>query len=267
MDNRVHTAHSRKIGLALSGGGVRGLAHIGVIKALAELGIQPSIVAGVSAGSIVGAGLAAGMGWRQLAAMARSVFWPSLLHGRYLERFCANYLPGTFADLSLPFIALATAVPERKTVTISEGRLASAISASCAIPYLRRPVALEGRQLVDGGVACVLPSSICRELSAEYVIASDVWEYSSLMRTVGCHPARAAHRIFYPEHYLDALNSTDLHIHPYIPLIGYVPGTAAIERLIAAGEVAAYRALAGLRSGLIEQSRCSLPDSTKSSYI
>jgi NTE family protein len=92
-----HLVRSRKIGLALSGGGVRGLAHIGMIKVLAETGIQPFIIAGVSAGSIVGAGLAAGMDWREMAAMARSVFWPNLLHGGQLERFCAKHLPETFS--------------------------------------------------------------------------------------------------------------------------------------------------------------------------
>jgi NTE family protein len=192
---------SRKIGLALSGGGVRGLAHIGVIKALTEAGIQPVVIAGVSAGSIIGSGLAAGKDWRGLADMARSVFWPSLLHGGRLERFCAEHLPETFAKLSLPFAAVATAVPGRQVVTITEGRLGSAISASCAIPYLRRPVAREGRRLVDGGVACVMPSKACRELGADFIIASDVWEYSSLMRAIGCHPARPAHGRFYPEHY------------------------------------------------------------------
>ncbi len=237
---------SSKIGLALSGGGVRGLAHIGVIKTLTEAGIQPVFIAGVSAGSIVGAGLAAGKDWRGLADMARSVSWPSLLHGGRLERFCAEHLPETFAKLSLPFAAVATAVPERQVVTINEGRLGSAISASCAIPYLRRPVAREGRRLVDGGVACVMPSTACRELGAEFIIASDVWEYSSLMRAVGCHPARPSHGRFYPEHYRRALNHTDLHIHPSIPMTGYAPGAAAIERMIAAGAEAAHRALACL---------------------
>jgi NTE family protein len=237
---------SRKVGLALSGGGVRGLAHIGVIKALNEAGIQPVIIAGVSAGSIVGAGLAAGLDWRGLADMARSVFWPSLLHGRSLERFCAKHLPETFAKLSIPFAAVATAVPDRQAVMIIEGPLGSAISASCAIPYLRRPVARDGRRLVDGGVACVMPSTTCRELGAEFIIASDVWEYSSLMRAIGLHPARPAHSSFYPEHYRSALHHTDLHIHPSIPVAGYAPGVAAIERMIAAGAEATRRALTHL---------------------
>lgn len=246
VNNTLHMFRARKIGLALSGGGVRGLAHIGVIKALTEAGIQPVIVAGVSAGSIVGAGLAAGKDWRGLADMARSVFWPSLLHGGRLERFCAKHLPETFAKLSLPFAAVATAVPERQAVMIIEGRLGSAISASCAIPYLRRPVAREGRRLVDGGVACVMPSMACRELGAEFIIASDVWEYSALMRAVGRHPARPSHSRLYPEHYRSAFHLTDLHIHPFIPVTGFAPGAAAIERMIAAGAEATRRALARL---------------------
>jgi NTE family protein len=59
-------------------------------------------------------------------------------------------------------------------VIITEGNLGSAISASCAIPYLRRPLAREGRQLADGSVTCVMPSTACRELGAEFIIASDV---------------------------------------------------------------------------------------------
>jgi NTE family protein len=241
-----HILRSKQIGLALSGGGVRGLAHIGVIKVLAETGIQPVMIAGVSAGSIVGAGLAAGMDWREQAAMACSVFWPSLLHGGQLERFCAKHLPETFSQLTLPFAAVATAVPERRAVTITNGHLASAISASCSIPYLRRPVSREGEYLIDGGVACVMPSVTCRELGAEFVIASDVWEYSSLLRTLGCHPSHPRHSRFYPQHYRVAVHHTDLHIHPSIPLKGYVPGITAVERMITAGEDAARRALARL---------------------
>lgn len=228
---------------------MRGLAHIGVIKALAEAGIRPAFIAGTSAGSIVGAGMAAGMSWEDLAAMARSVFWPDLLHGGRLERFCAGHLPENFSQLSHIFVAVATSTPDRRVVAIKEGHLASAISASCAIPYLRRPVEREGERLVDGGVACVMPSAICFEQGAEFVIASDVWEYSSLMSALGCHPASDSHRRFFPRHYRLAVSRTDLHIRPSIPLSGYVPGAAAIERMIAAGEDAALRALALLHDG------------------
>src|SRR5205807_3030879 len=129
-------------------------------------------------------GLASGMGWRELADMARDVFWPSLLHGGRLEQFCQKHLPRSFADLQLPFAALATALPGRRVITLTSGKLASAINASCCIP-VRRAVRLNGQKLKDGGLVCVLPSLVCREMGANFVIASDVWEVSAFMRGVG----------------------------------------------------------------------------------
>ena len=116
---------TKRIGLALSGGAVRGIAHIGVIKALTELGLYPTVIAGTSAGSLVGAGFAAGKDWQALAEMACSVFWPSLLNGRMLERFCERHLPATFEQLSMPFAVTATAFPAKRLVALTSGRLAS----------------------------------------------------------------------------------------------------------------------------------------------
>ncbi|MGH9845281.1 MAG: patatin-like phospholipase family protein [Blastocatellia bacterium] len=238
----MHNLHPRRVGLALSGGGVRGLAHIGVIKALEDLGLQPVVVAGTSAGSLVGAGLAAGMNWRELAAMARSVFWPSLFNGRRLEAFCTRHLPATFGDLCLPFAAVATEIRSRRVVAITEGPLASAISASCAVRVVRRAVVRDGRRLKDGGYVCVMPSVVARELGAEFVIASDVWELSGLLRGAGCHPL---HPLF-PAHYRAAVRGTDLLVQPEIPLACHAPTKSAIDRLIAAGERATHRALSRL---------------------
>src|SRR5512142_525560 len=125
-----HQFPSHRIGLALSGGSVRGLAHIGVVKVLSEAGIQPAVITGTSAGSLIGAMLAAGMEWSEIAALARKTFWPKLLHGEMLERFCEEHLPATFAGLKLPFAAITTEVPGKRTVAITRGDLASAISAS-----------------------------------------------------------------------------------------------------------------------------------------
>jgi len=76
MLERSEASH-RKIGLALSGGSVRGIAHIGVIKVLAEAGIQPTIIAGTSVGSLVGAAIAAGLKWPDILKMAREVSGPA----------------------------------------------------------------------------------------------------------------------------------------------------------------------------------------------
>jgi NTE family protein len=235
---------SRQVGLALSGGAVRGLAHIGVIKALDEVGIKPVVVAGTSVGSIIGAAIAAGMDWRNIAEMARAVFWPTLLSGPAVERFCTVHLPETFADLKLPFAAVSTLVPAKRAIAITKGRVASAISASCALRLLRRPVVRESFRLKDGGFSCVLPANACKELGADFVIASDVWEWSSLMRSLGCSPAGPGWKDrVYPSHYRSALSFTNLHIQPDIPISGYVPGSQAVTRMIAAGEGATYQAL------------------------
>jgi NTE family protein len=237
-----------RIGLALSGGSVRGLAHIGVLKVLSEAGIRPAVITGTSAGSLIGAMFAAGMDWNEIASLARDTFWPRLLHGETLERFCAEHLPKTFSDLKLPFAAITTELPAKRTMIITKGELASAISASCALRGVRRPVRREGKRLKDGGIACVLPSEACRAMGGDFIISSDVWEVSSLLRSVGIAPHHPQTGRVYPQHYHSALRSTDVIIHPRVPLAGYVPGPLAVDRMISAGENAARLALARFSS-------------------
>ena len=239
----LHQLASRRLGLALSGGSVRGLAHLGVVKVLAEAGIQPAIITGTSAGSLIGAMLAAGMDWSEIASLARDTFWPKLLHGETLERFCAEHLPATFAGLKLPFAALTTELPGKRAVVITKGDLASAISASCALRVVRRPVRREGKRLKDGGIACVLPSEACRAMGADFIVGSDVWEISSLLRGFGMDPYHPRANRTYPSHYYSAVRYTDLLIHPRVPLAGYLPRPVAVERMIAAGENATRLAL------------------------
>lgn len=240
---RSHELPERRVGLALSGGAVRGIAHIGVLKALEENGIQPTVVAGTSAGSIIGAAIASGMHWRELTQMAYDVFWPSLLHGPSLERFCLRQFPLTFADLPLPFAAVATSLPARKTVIFTSGRLAPAINASCCVRVVRRPVRFNGEKLKDGGISCVLPSIECRQLGADFVVGSDVWELSALLRGFGLAHTGPRTQYVYPDHYIRAVRNTDLLIIPKIPMSRYWPNRVSIDRLIAAGEKATRDAL------------------------
>jgi NTE family protein len=229
---------SRRIGLALSGGSARGIAHIGVIKALEQAGIQPAIVTGTSAGSVVGAGLAAGMSWPQLEKMAKEIFWPSLLNSRGLEQFCHQQFPSNFSDLALPFAAVATGLSDRQPRVLLSGNLASAINASCALALVRWPVMRDGEKLKDGGMSCVLPAEACRALGADFVIASDVWAWSAFARQLGFGHGRPGHQWMYPRQYLRSVQAADLVIQPKIPLSGYMPGQAAVERLVRAGQEA-----------------------------
>ncbi|MFM2123893.1 MAG: hypothetical protein RL328_344 [Acidobacteriota bacterium] len=240
---RLHQLLSHPIGFALSGGSVRGLAHIGVLKELSEAGLKPSVITGTSAGSLVGAMAAAGMPWQDMAALARELFWPSLLHGDRLVRFCEQHLPPTFDALSLPFAAIVTELPSKDARVITEGKLPSAISASCALRGIRRPVERDGLRLKDGGIACVLPAQACRALGAEFVIGSDVWELSSVLRRAGIPPHHPRANRWYPQHYHAAVQSTDLLIHPQIPIAGYLPTSSAVDAMIDAGAAAARQAL------------------------
>jgi NTE family protein len=231
------------IGLALSGGGPRGLAHIGVIKALEELGIRPVVVAGTSAGSIIGAFLAAGKTWREIADIAAETRWVELFNDRTLVQYCEKHLPGTFAELVLPFIAVAAEWKPRRAVPMREGTLATAVAASCAIPGVIGAVKRDGVKLFDGGLACGLPSRYARELGATYVISSDVMGISSTLRAVGLDPRDSRVKRYLPKQYREAVEESDVLVFPQIPMAGMVPGADGLEKMILAGEEAARAAL------------------------
>lgn len=176
-----------RIGLALSGGAARGLAHIGVLNALAEYNIPVDCIAGTSAGSLVGGAVASGMPLSEIEAIGRSLRWRDV--GRMtmsrlgvqsnerLEEYLRERLPVTrFEDLSIPFAAVATDLKSGDAVVMrDEGDIPFAIRASCAIPGWYVPVTDgTGRQLIDGGLVANIPSAVARSLGAEIVIAVDV---------------------------------------------------------------------------------------------
>ena len=175
------------MGLALSGGAARGLAHVGVLKVLAEHGVPVDCVAGTSAGALVGGALAAGMGVGEIEEIGRSLRWRDL--GRVtlsrlgvqsnavMEEYIRARFPRTrFEELAIPFAAVATDLRTGAPVVMrDEGDLAFAIRASCAVPGWYLPVTdSQGRQLVDGGLVANLPVSVVRALGAELVVAVDV---------------------------------------------------------------------------------------------
>jgi NTE family protein len=175
------------IGLALSGGAARGMAHVGVLRALLENNIRIDYVAGTSAGSLVGGAFAAGMPLDELEAWGRSMRWRDI--GRItmsrlgvqsnerLEQYVRARLPvSRFEQMPIPFAAVATDLKSGKAVVLRDhGDVPFAIRASCAIPGWYVPVIdSQGRQLVDGGLVAVVPSSVARSLGADIVIAVDV---------------------------------------------------------------------------------------------
>lgn len=175
------------IGLALSGGAARGIAHVGVLKAFEEHHIPIDYVAGTSAGSIVGAAFAGGMAIADIEKLSRELRWRKIgrmamsRHGIQSNERLADYvrkrLPITrFEELLIPFAAVATDLRTGTAVVMKDkGDVPFALRASCCIPGFYVPVIdSEGRQLVDGGLVAVIPSIAVRELGADIVIAVDV---------------------------------------------------------------------------------------------
>ena len=174
------------IGLALSGGAARGIAHAGVLEVFAGEGIPVRAIAGTSAGAIIGALFAAGVSPREIGRLALETRWldlftvrlprAGLLPGEGLEQFLERHLPvRTFAELRLPFVAVATDLATGERVDLSAGDLVPAVLASCSVPILLEPVALGGRLLVDGGISSQLPVRALRVLNGALpAVAVDV---------------------------------------------------------------------------------------------
>ncbi len=189
----------KKIGLALSGGGARGFAHVGAIRAFEANGIHFDFIAGTSAGSLVGAALATGMSAAEIEAMARRLGWRNTMRPSFaiagmlstepLARVLRSELPvHRFEDLKIPFAAVTYDVVKGEEFVLKDsGDLISAVRASCAVPGLFVPVRLDGRILVDGGVTSVLPVDIVRSMGADIVISVDLLAcgntYNSIPRT------------------------------------------------------------------------------------
>lgn len=175
----------KKVGLALSGGSVRGAAHLGVLEVLEREDIRPDFVAGVSAGSAVGAAYCAGLDLEEIKRIALGLQWRKLgrvtrprlgiLDGRRLEQYVEEIIgPLQFDELEIPFAAVAVDIVRGELVVLKEGPVARAVRASCALPGLFTPVEMGEKMLVDGGVLNNLPVSTVRDMGADYVIAVDL---------------------------------------------------------------------------------------------
>ena len=188
MSQRVTAQVDRpRLGLALSGGAARGMAHVGVLKVFEEEGVRVDCVAGTSAGALVGGALAAGMTSEEIAKIARGLRWRDL--GRMTlsrlgiqssaptEDYVRARFPVTrFEELRIPFAAVAADLHTGEAVVMRDrGDVAFAVRASCALPGWYVPVTDPGgRQLVDGGLVANLPVSVARSLGADVVVAVDV---------------------------------------------------------------------------------------------
>ncbi|MTI19363.1 NTE family protein rssA [Rhodobacteraceae bacterium RKSG542] len=171
-------------GVALGGGAARGWAHIGVLRALSESGIEPDIVCGTSIGAVVGgcyladklddlADFATGLSKRKIFGLMDFSFGGSgLITGRKLSDLLIRHLGDTqIEQLSRPFAAVSTELGTGHEIWIKSGSLSHALRCSYALPGVFEPVRLGGRWLVDGALVNPIPVSVCRALGARIVLA------------------------------------------------------------------------------------------------
>ena len=173
-----------KIGLALGSGAARGWAHIGVIEALEEAGVQVDVVVGSSIGALVGAAYVAGK-LRELKSWALTLSWRrmmplldirltggGLVNGNAIMRHLRSMgLDRPIEEYPIPFAAVAAELSTGHEVWIREGPIDEAIRASISLPGILSPARLDGRWLLDGGLVNPVPVSLCRALGADVIIA------------------------------------------------------------------------------------------------
>ena len=190
-----------KIGLALGGGGARGIAHIHVLEAFDDLGIKPTVISGSSIGAIMGAGYAAGMSGAEVREYAIRTFsknskilsklwkirpgnFADLFDGekkrfaefdplKIMNTFMPEELPRDFESLEIPMKIVVADFYDMNEIVLSQGDLYQALAATAAIPVMFRPQKINGRLVVDGGILNPVPFDVFDE-ELDLIVAVDV---------------------------------------------------------------------------------------------
>lgn len=278
----VTDRHVPRVGLALSGGGARGLAHIGVLKVLERRGVPIDLLAGTSMGGVVAAAYAAGLTPEHMEREALRMASPrrllsladptiprrGLFEGQKVTEYLADQLGDcTFGDLQCSLNLIAVDLASGEAVTLDEGRVADAVRATIALPGLFKPVERGEQILVDGGLLDNLPADVVRERGADVVIAVDVVAgdstFSAMAHRLGEHrliPGGFAGTFEVILRSLDVMMreinrrclveaAPDLVIRPTIPPgVSVLIGFSRASETIAAGERAAEDALPGIEA-------------------
>jgi NTE family protein len=186
------------LAIALGGGGALGAAHVGVLEVLDEYGVFPWIVAGTSAGAIIGGAYAAGLNPHTIGKLVRQATWSNFGVVTPRPRLGVLDTAGLLStikqlggdrlieDLPVRFGAVATDVKTRKAVLMDSGSISTALCASMAVPGLFAPVKRDGRWYIDGGAAANLPLQAAFDMGATHVIgvrATPEWDNLHTRRT------------------------------------------------------------------------------------
>lgn len=170
----IESPRKFRVGISLSGGGAKGIAHLGVLQALEECGFKPQVIAGVSAGAIIGALYADGKTPKEICQFFKDSSFFKFVKivvpkkgVMSTERFY-NLLDGfltakTFEELQMPLTINATELIEGKNVYFNSGSLVDKIVASSSVPIFLTPKEMEGKVYVDGGIFCNMPAKVIRQ--------------------------------------------------------------------------------------------------------
>ncbi|WP_281647672.1 patatin-like phospholipase RssA [Parendozoicomonas sp. Alg238-R29] len=176
----------KKVGVALGSGSARGWSHIGVLKELREMGIEPDVYAGCSVGSLVGAVSAMdyldefekwvrSLNWRDVWGLVDVSLAGGLVRGdKLLSFFKEAGIDINIEDMGCVYGAVATDLETGQEQWLKQGAVLEAVRASCTFPGLFQPVCRDGSWLLDGGLVNPVPVSLCRALGADIVIAVDL---------------------------------------------------------------------------------------------
>jgi len=238
-----------KVALVLGGGGAKGAASVGVLKYIEASEVPIDMVVGTSIGSIVGGLYAVGYRSEELDSMFRHQDWLKMGMGslmgdsivRVLRGMAEEYGNVNFDSLPKPFRCVAVDMKSMKEVVLREGDLAQAMRASMAIPVVFKPVKIDGRRLIDGGVLNNLPVDVAKDMGADIVIAIDL--------TVNKHE-NGKTPFFRPDlkKYRQNSQAADIYINPDLKGYGaqsFMP--SKIAEMIALGEKAGKKALKDLK--------------------
>ena len=252
-----------RLGLALGGGAARGFAHVGVIQVLEQNGIRPDVVVGTSAGSLVATLYASGQTGAELERAALSMEEATLtdwtlpfngrgvLRGDALARYVRQAIGGRLIEqMAVPLGILATDLGSGQGMLFRRGDAALAVRASSAVPGVFMPVAISGREYVDGGLVAPVPVSQARAMGAEVVLAVDISsdpqgnDASGLLGTLLQTTAIMGQSINRHE-----LRAAEVVVRPALSGVGSADFSSR-QRSIAAGRAAMQAALPRLKAEL-----------------
>jgi len=186
-DRLARTVAGRSVGVVFSGGGARAYAHIGVVRAMRELGIPIDFAGGTSMGAVVAACVAMGWDNDEIDYHIRSGFVDSnplgdwnlpvvgMVRGhRVNNRLKEHFGEAEIGDLTMPFFAVSTNLTDGAYRVHRSGLVRRALRASISLPGILPPVVVDGEVLVDGGVLNNFPADVMREMQRGFVVGSDV---------------------------------------------------------------------------------------------